>query len=225
MTAKASHHRSSPSAPTDAVGAVVLAAGGSLRLGQPKQLVSMAGEPLVRRGCRLALEAACTPVVVVVGYAATKVRAAVADLPVSVVDNPNWSSGLSGSIAAGIRGLPAVAAAVVVPCDQPGLTQSFLRQLVTRWRTGDVDVVLSRYGADLAAAAPEGPPALFAAGLFAALSRLVGDQGARSVIAAQPPDRVARVAFPQGGMDIDTPADLAALQGSTSAADQPRSAP
>ena len=85
------------------VGAVVLAAGGSSRFGQPKQLAIFQGEPLVRRIVTAAKDAGCAPVMVVVGADAAQITSGLAELSVSIIEHPNWSNGLGSSIAVGVK--------------------------------------------------------------------------------------------------------------------------
>ena len=184
------------------VAAVVLAAGGSARLGRPKQLVPIDGEPLVRRAARAALDAGCHPVLVVLGSQAQAVRAAVADLPVRYATNPRWADGVGGSIASGVRALApgSPAGCIVLPCDQPRLTAGLLATLIERSRNGDPAAVACRYGGTV------GTPVLFTPGLFDRLAALTGDSGAKRVLRACSPLEV--IDFPGGELDIDTDADL-----------------
>ncbi|HEY0757641.1 MAG TPA: nucleotidyltransferase family protein [Acidisarcina sp.] len=84
---------------------LVLAAGGSRRLGQPKQLLELDGEALLRRTVRIAVEAGCGRVVVVLGAGAEALRLQVAGLPAEVVVNAEWEQGMGGSIRAGLEAL------------------------------------------------------------------------------------------------------------------------
>src|SRR5262249_23324500 len=77
---------------------VVLAAGASRRLGQPKQLVCWRGRPLVHHAVEAALEARVGPVTVVVGAREAEVRAALDGLDVNILAHPGWSEGLGSSI-------------------------------------------------------------------------------------------------------------------------------
>src|SRR6185503_13282856 len=87
------------------IGAIVLAAGGSSRLGVPKQLLEFHGESLVRRAAKAALESVCDRVVIVIGNHAQLMRQEIGDLPVSVVENKIWQIGISSSIRAGLEKL------------------------------------------------------------------------------------------------------------------------
>jgi molybdenum cofactor cytidylyltransferase len=184
------------------IAAVVLAAGGSTRLGRPKQLVPIGGEPLVRRAARAALDAGCRPVTVVLGAEPDAVRAAVADLPVLPVSNAHWADGVGSSIACGIRAAAAhrPAGCIVLPCDQPRLTAALLATLIDRFRRGEARAVACAYGGTT------GAPVLFAPDLFDRLSALTGDSGAKRVLRGCSPLQV--VDFPGGELDIDTDADL-----------------
>ena len=184
------------------IAAVVLAAGGSARLGRPKQLVPIEDEPLVHRAARAALDAGCRPVAVVLGAESDSVGAAVADLPVLPVSNPDWTDGVGSSIACGMRAAAAhrPAGCIVLPCDQPRLTACVLAGLIERFRRGDAQAVACAYGGAV------GAPVLFAPTLFDRLSALTGDSGAKRVLRGCAPLQV--VDFPGGELDIDTDADL-----------------
>ena len=184
------------------IAAVVLAAGRSARLGRPKQLVPIDGEPLVRRAARAALEAGCRPSVVVLGAEQEAVGAAVADLPVVPVSNPRWATGVGSSIACGVRAAAAdgPAGCIVLPCDQPRLSAGVLAALIERFRRGEAQAVACAYGGTV------GAPVLFAPALFDRLSALTGDSGAKRVLRGCTPLKV--VEFPGGELDIDTDADL-----------------
>jgi molybdenum cofactor cytidylyltransferase len=191
-----------------ASGAAVLAAGGSSRLGRPKQLLLLEGEPLVRRAARAALEAGLAPVVVVVGARADEVRAALAGLPVEVLENAVWEEGLASSVrlAVGRLSEAGVRAAALLGCDQPHLTAAHLARLDQARLASGALVVASEY------AGVRGVPAVFDAVLFPELRALDGDRGARPVIAREP-SRVVGVPFPGGEVDVDRPEDWERLRG------------
>ncbi|MEA2488815.1 MAG: xanthine dehydrogenase accessory factor [Acidobacteriota bacterium] len=190
---------------SDESAVVILAAGGSRRLGRPKQLVEIEGQPLVRRAAESALAAGSGSVHVVVGADAVRVRQVLHDLPVEIIVNDTWKEGMASSIRAAIDAIERrerpVETILLMLCDQPGVSGDVLRRLLDAYRATRAPVVASRY--------PEGPgvPALFHAELFPALKALGGDIGARELIRQLDRDIVTiPFALPE---DIDTPADVA----------------
>lgn len=183
------------------IGAIVLAAGGSTRFGEPKQLLEWHGLPLVAHVADQALAAGLEPVVVVVGYRAEEVRAALANRPVRLATNWRWEEGLSTSVQAGLAALPPETEAVVfLSCDQPLVSADLLQQLVVRFRETGAPIVCAAYG-DLRTT-----PALFARSLFREFFEITGDQGGR-VLMARYADRVIPVEVPTPLLltDLDTP--------------------
>jgi molybdenum cofactor cytidylyltransferase len=195
--------------PSRSVGAILLAAGGSRRLGRPKQLVPFRGEALVRRAARIAVEADLSPVVVVIAPGAGAVREALAGLPVELVENALAAAGVGTSVTAGVARLqaiaPSVSGVVLLVCDQPLLESDHLRALLARREATNLPVIASEYEGVL------GVPALFGAEVLGELGALEGDIGARQVI-RRDPARVAAVAFPQGALDVDEEQDVRAAR-------------
>jgi molybdenum cofactor cytidylyltransferase len=190
------------------VGAVVLAAGGSARFAKPKQLAIFRGETFVRRIVAAASEAACAPIVVVVGRDAAQITSDLAGLPVSIAVHRNWSNGLGSSIAVGVRHAVGIApnldAAILLACDQPFVNATTLRQLIQLHLENGKTIVASAYADTL------GIPALFDRSCFADLLQLTGDSGAKGIILARRHD-VALFNFPGAAIDIDTTADYEKL--------------
>ena len=180
------------------VAIVILAAGESARMGQPKQLLQYAGKSLIRRAVETALGAHAVPVFVVLGAHEAAIRTEVAELPVAVVVNTDWSEGMASSIRSGLQALPEVSAALFILCDQPRLTSAFLLNLISPHQQTGQPIVASEYGDSL------GVPALFHQSLFAELLQLRGAQGAKKVIQAHPND-VLGIPFEGGEVDVDTP--------------------
>jgi CTP:molybdopterin cytidylyltransferase MocA len=178
------------------IAAVVLAAGASRRLGEPKQLVMLGGETLLERAVRIAREAGCLPVVVVVGAEYVKVLGNSVLGDVVTVINDNWEVGMASSIRLGVRALEVAArdaeGALLMTCDQPAVTAKHLRRLTTR-----AEVKASRY------AGKNGVPAFFPAKYFEKLSELKGDAGARELLAEARYEELEN-----GELDVDTVADL-----------------
>ena len=188
------------------VGLVLLAAGGSRRLGSPKQLVrDTGGKSLVRRASETALGSRCRPVTVVLGAEADRSAAELTGLDLRLTVNPDWQTGLASSLKAGLDALLEAGpldAAVVMLCDQPRVTSALLDSLLTASADTGCQIAACEYGGTL------GVPALFAQPLFADLQALTGDEGARRVIRAYA-GPVAKIPFPGGETDIDTAPDAA----------------
>lgn len=194
--------------PPGRTAAVVLAAGASTRLGRPKQLISLGNETLLRRTVRLAAEAGCAPVAVVLGFAAERLRSELAGLPAIAVENEGWQQGMGTSLRRGMEAVremePEPDQVLVLVCDQPRLTADHLRALLDRHQRGGTVVTASLY------AGRAGVPAVFAAELFPELLAMEGDRGARDLIGRQG-ERLATVDWPDGALDLDRPEDVERL--------------
>ena len=189
------------------VAAIVLAAGASRRLGQPKQLLMLEGETLLARSVRLAGEAGAAPVLVVVGAHAALIGASVPLDHAAVVMNEEWDQGIASSIHAGLKALDAGARGVLIlACDQPRLSADHLRGLIETFAAqSQPTIVASNY------AGVVGIPAVFPREAFPHLLALSGDKGARSLL-MRPPCPLIALPFDGGEVDIDQPDDLAQLQ-------------
>jgi molybdenum cofactor cytidylyltransferase len=202
------------------VAAVVLAAGGSSRLGQPKQLLAFRGETLVRRAVRAAAEAGCAPILVIVGeiWDPIKQDLAIRDSRIAsssgqealacpiLVENREWKRGIATSIRRGLEQLAKdIEAAVLLTCDQPFLDAAIVRQLIAAQEETGRAIVASSYANTV------GVPALFDRSCFDALLALPDASGAKAFILAHRGE-VASIPFARGEIDIDTPEDLERLR-------------
>lgn len=185
------------------VAAIVLAAGGSRRLGQPKQLLAVDGVPLVRRIAERA-RAACDTACVVLGARADEIAPALDGLGVPILVAVDWLEGMAASLRLGVHwaALSGHDAVAIFTCDQPRLTVEHARHIVEQHRATGRSVA-SRYAGTV------GVPAVLGRVRFADLLHLHGDRGARSLLRKDPV--VVAVDWPDGALDIDTPADAAAL--------------
>lgn len=187
------------------LGALVLAAGASTRLGQPKQLVEHGGERLLDRAIRVAHQAGAEPVFVVLGAYYEQMIAALESNPYEprILINKAWASGMASSLRLGAASAEraGVDDLLVLGCDQPAVTPDHLRRLVSASKREHV--VASYYHSR------RGMPVLFPDFSFHALQELHGDAGARGLLQD---DAVLTVGLPGGEFDLDTPDDLVALQ-------------
>lgn len=188
------------------IAAVILAAGASRRLGQPKQLLQYKGETLIARAVRIAQESNLEPIIAVLGAQSDAVRAALAASRTVIIENDQWEEGIAGSMRVGLTALEGIApdldGVLIMPCDQPRLTSEHLSRLVD----GFADtIVASTY------AGVRGVPALFPWHARSQLMQLSGDVGARKLL-ADPLKQVIDVPFEQGELDIDVPEDLEHLR-------------
>ena len=201
-----------PAAPAPAVALLLLAAGGSTRMGRPKQLLEYGGQPLLRHSVEQALASRCRPVVVVLGADADACRAVIDDLPVQIVLNHDWAQGMGSSIRAGMSALAAGETGESVPeavlialCDQPLISSAFLDALVQLHVEQHAPMVAASYDNR------PGVPALFARALFPRLAALDGQAGAKALLQAADGAHLLTIPAPQAAVDVDTPDDYARL--------------
>jgi len=189
---------------------VILAAGGSSRFGQPKQLIRFRGKSLVRRIIDAACEAGCSPVVVVIGSKDEKLQHELDRTGVVTVQNQQWQRGIGSSIRCGIQGLinssPNVEASLLLVCDQPAVDTRVIQRLIALRETTGKTIVASSYADTL------GVPALFDRSVFGELLSLGDAAGAKSIV-LRSRERVASLPFPEGQIDIDTFEDWKKLNG------------
>ena len=182
------------------VSAVILAAGASTRMGVPKLLLPLAGEPIIRRTVRAVANAAFDDVLVIVGHEHEKMLAALDGLACRHAVNAEYRSGLGSSFRTAVSHLRDSSAALFALADQPLLTAREYRLMLDTHRAADrPGIVCARYG-DVTA-----PPHLFAAEFFPELAQL--EHGARPVLGRHR-DRITILQFPPELLfDVDTPAD------------------
>jgi molybdenum cofactor cytidylyltransferase len=187
------------------VATILLAAGGSSRLGQPKQLLRFGNSTLLRHAAETALAANLGPVIVVLGAVEEKCRATLAGLPATILTNPAWEEGMGSSIAMGMQAVDDAShrAVIVMLCDQPAVTPAMLRALEHHQCSTGAPIVASDSAGVL------GPPAFFCANHFAGLRRLRGHQGAKSLFQNQAV--LSSLACPEAALDIDSENDLVFL--------------
>lgn len=188
-----------------ALGLVVLAAGRASRMGEGghhKLLAEFEGEPLVRRSVRQAVEAKIGAVTVVTGHRSAEISDALAGLPVKLVHNPDFASGMASSLKTGLadietRGLPGM---MVLLADMPNVSAADIAALASAYaRSGGKAVV--RAVSD----GQRGNPVILPAATFEALKALEGDIGARPVIESAGLAVIDVEIGPAARLDVDTP--------------------
>lgn len=193
-------------APNDALHAVVLAAGASTRFGSPKQLIRVAGRPLLHTAVTRAAEVAGNALIVVLGAGASELAPLLKHSPGSVVVNHDWREGLASSIRIAVARLPpACEGVMLLLADQAAVTAEDLRRLAGTWRKQPQYVAAALYGGVC------GAPAIFPRSSFRELSQLRGDTGAQALLRGHT-DRMVRVPMPSAALDVDTPEDLLAIE-------------
>jgi molybdenum cofactor cytidylyltransferase len=188
--------------------AVILAAGASTRLGQPKQLVTIDHESLLARSVRVAFEAGIDDVFVVLGSGADMLRQHLQVTRCELVENPDWQQGMATSIHAGLRAAlahtPSPDAIILLACDQPAVTPFHLVQLQLLADEEPPRLAASTYADRV------GVPAIFPRQYFPELLALTGDTGARQLLRVHAAE-VHTVPLEHGELDLDTPESLAAI--------------
>lgn len=190
---------------TNRIGLIILAAGGSSRMNAPKQLLEFQGKTLLRRAVETAVETNYQPVIVVLGANFEKTRAEIEDLPVRIVFNADWQTGLSSSIKKGIEKLlklsPDAPGCLIALADQPFVAAKHLNLFAEKFFNSDNLVIAAEYDETV------GVPALFARAVLGDFGELSGDKGAKTVIEKHRPT-LQTIRLPEAAFDIDTPSDL-----------------
>lgn len=183
--------------------ALILAAGASTRMRQPKQLLPVDGQPLLLHTINIATQADLA-VTVVLGANHQEHQELIKDSAASMVINPGWRSGMGSSLKAGLSHLlahrPGMDAVIMLVCDQPNITADHLQTLVQKHLAGKSPIVASWY------ANTAGVPALFDKTMFPELLQLDDSQGAQKILHKHA-YVLSVIDFPGGAIDLDTPED------------------
>lgn len=184
--------------------AIILAAGASTRLGQPKQLLKSNEVPLLLKTVQAAHDAQIENIVVVLGFNYKAHKEIIQQFNVEIVEHAEWVKGMGSSLKAGLTHLLRnnnPSAVIITVCDQPFILGKHLSKLVKNHQETSSAIVASRYNNTL------GVPALFDHTFFNELLNVEDNQGAKAVIQKHL-NQVAFVDWPEGAIDIDTPDDL-----------------
>lgn len=186
------------------IAAIVLAAGKSERMmGHPKALLRFRGRTFLEHILEAIADAGISSTTVVVGHHRTEIVSAF-QLP-SVVFNPDYEQGMSTSVQAGVRALPAgVKGAGIFLVDHPLIDRATITALVAQVKPGGI--VLPTHGGR------RGHPVFFSSGLFSEILELRPDQGL-NIVVRRDPQRIIEVPASNAGVlhDVDTPEDFEKL--------------
>jgi molybdenum cofactor cytidylyltransferase len=190
-------------------GIVILAAGEARRFGSPKQLLSFEGSTLLRRCAQTAIASTCRPIFVVTGNKSDDMAKELSGLPVNIVLNPQWQSGIGSSIRAGVTAAKnwkeKLDAVCLLLCDQPLISSAAIEKLIQSFASSGKPICAASYTGTL------GTPAVFKASLFDELINLTDTEGGKTVIRRHSAD-VHSFDLPEAAIDIDTQTDLANLK-------------
>ena len=181
------------------IAGLILAAGGSRRMGEPKQLLPWANTTLLEHTIGTARLAGISKLFIVLGGDSEAIQKKIGKEGLTWVQNPDWSQGMGTSIAAGIGLLsddPEIRGCLILLCDQPFITSTYLQAMIDTF--DEQTIVASRYRDT------PGAPCLFPRRYFAQLRQLEGDQGARKVLRKY----LSKIKYPSiipDLRDIDTP--------------------
>jgi molybdenum cofactor cytidylyltransferase len=182
------------------ISAILLAAGESNRMGQPKQLMPFGQSTILERTIDNLLNSAVSETIVVLGYRNEEIRQTISGKPVKIAINPDYQKGMSASIIAGLKQIDKRARAVLLALgDQPFVDSQTINSLVEAFIANKKGIIIPVYQGR------RGNPVIFAIKYKGELSNLKGDIGGRDIIKCHPDD-VLEVAVNCEGvsLDIDT---------------------
>jgi molybdenum cofactor cytidylyltransferase len=192
----------------DSIALIILAAGNSSRMGSAKQLLQYRGKTLLRHAVDNGLACGCSPVIVVLGHDAQRMRDELAGASVVIADNLDWQQGMGTSIRVGVttaQSQPTPPAAVMIALvDQPLVDATVMRRLMDAYRTSGYPMAAAVYAGTV------GVPAIFNRNYFDALKNLPPHAGAKKVLTDHAM-QVAKVDMDEARIDIDTEQDYKKL--------------
>ncbi len=190
------------------IGIIILAAGNSSRLGEPKQLLQSGDKNLIQKTVQAAVASKLAPILVVTGSLHDQIKESLAGYSVHLVQNTDWEDGIGSSIKTGVLEIkkidPQLDALILAVCDQPYLNVNVFSDLVKQYLYSDKRIITSQYNQTL------GTPTLFSKDYFYELIHTDSDSGAKKLLAKFSHD-IDTISFPLGYIDIDTQEDWEAF--------------
>lgn len=193
---------------TNAIAIMILAAGESTRMGEPKQLLPWKDGTLLDNAIKTAKASCANDVFVILGANSKDIKAAVLEEKIVVLDNPNWKSGLGSSISRGVDYLiesdTSYKGVLIMLCDQPFISSAYLNQIIESFKENEEKIIATDYNSRA------GVPAIFNATHFQELKELNDDYGAKKVLEHYNEGMI--MIDPKGNeIDLDTPDDYKTL--------------
>lgn len=186
---------------------IILAAGNSSRMKQPKQLLAFKNKTLLSHTVAEAQKSGM-PVIMVLGANEEKIKEQLKNISAQIAFNEKWGEGVSSSIKAGIKKALEnhidSENCILCVCDQPYISATVFQQLIDKKTTSGKKIIASSYAETL------GTPVLFDKKYFSLLMNLQGDEGAKKLLSVHK-DEVAFISFEKGACDIDTKTDYEEL--------------
>jgi len=188
---------------------IILAAGESDRMGQPKQLLPYLETTLLEHAIETAGSLAVAEVCIVLGSGAETILPIIANASENIIINKDWKTGMSSTIKCGLQYIlnkyPATDGIIFMTCDQPYITKENLNEMIVMHRENGKTIIAASYADTI------GIPVLFGGRFFSELMKLNGDKGAKQIIQKYH-DEVAEILIPRAAIDIDTPEQFQALK-------------
>jgi molybdenum cofactor cytidylyltransferase len=189
------------------ISGVILAAGKSTRLGRPKQLLELGGEPVLLHTVRNATSSHLDQVVLVLGDSASEIADAIGEQGQGLAINPDYELGQSTSLKLGLSRIdPEAEAVLFLLGDQPQVSTEIINAVIAQFRKGGDRIVMPSYRGT------RSNPVLFSRELFPEIAKVTGDQGARSVVRAHFSEVHAVEIDADPPLDVDTEEDYEKLR-------------